>query len=150
MGVPLLDSLNYIIFDVSTLPIHNSLQTPPEVPSYQRENARILSRRVENIGDIFSQSRNRCRFVCVALVRYIASKEIVQKTEIGAAWRPAPVPLFFERKKVWNDTRLEVSFNQIQGQIRRVCLNPILLKPKFWKFFHHRELVEGLFFQYLL
>ncbi len=30
MGVPLLDSLNYNIFDVSTLPLHNSLQTPLE------------------------------------------------------------------------------------------------------------------------
>ncbi len=32
MGVPLLDSLNYNIFDVSTLPLYNSLQTPAEVP----------------------------------------------------------------------------------------------------------------------
>ncbi len=52
MGVPLLDSLNYNIFDASTVPLHNSLQTPGN----QWENARILSKRVENIGDIFSQS----------------------------------------------------------------------------------------------
>ncbi len=32
MGVLLLDSLNYNIFHVSTLPFHNSLQTPLEVP----------------------------------------------------------------------------------------------------------------------
>ncbi len=32
MEVPLLDSLNYKIFDVSTLPLHNSLQTPREFP----------------------------------------------------------------------------------------------------------------------
>ncbi len=50
---------------------------------------------------------------------------------------------------VRNDALLEVSFNQIQGQINRVCLSPILLTPKFCKFFHHRELGEGLFFPYL-
>ncbi len=61
MGVPLLDSLNYNIFYVSTLPLHNSLQTPPEVLGNQWENAWILSKRVESIGDIFLQSRNRCR-----------------------------------------------------------------------------------------
>ncbi len=59
MRVPLLDSLNYNIFNVSTFPLHNSLQTPPEVPGNQRENAQILSKRVKNISDIFSQSRNR-------------------------------------------------------------------------------------------
>ncbi len=47
MGVPLLDSLNYK-FNVSTLPLHNLLQTTPEVPGNQRENARILLKRVEN------------------------------------------------------------------------------------------------------
>ncbi len=83
MGLPLLDSLNYKIFDVSTLPPHNSLQTPPEVPGNQWENARILSKRVKNIGDIFSQNWNRCRFVCIARVLYIAPEEIVQRTEIG-------------------------------------------------------------------
>ncbi len=60
MGVSFLDSLNYNIYNVSTLPLHNSLRTPLEVPGNQRENARILSKQVENIGDIFSQSRNRC------------------------------------------------------------------------------------------
>ncbi len=55
MGVPLLDSLNYNIFDMSSLPLHNSLQMPLEVPGNQRENARIISKRVENIDDIFSQ-----------------------------------------------------------------------------------------------
>ncbi len=54
---PLLDGLNYNIFDVSTLPLHNSHQTPPEVPGNQRENARILSKRVENIGDIFCRAK---------------------------------------------------------------------------------------------
>ncbi len=54
MGVLLLDSLNYNIFHVSTLPLHNSLQTPLEVPGNQQENARILSKRVENIGDTLS------------------------------------------------------------------------------------------------
>ncbi len=82
MGVPLLDSLNYNIFDVSTLPIHNSHQTPLEVLCNKWENARILSKRVENISDIFSQSRNCCQSVYVALVLYIALEEIVQ-TEIG-------------------------------------------------------------------
>ncbi len=43
MGVPLLDTLNYNIFDVSILP-------------HQRKNAQILSKWVENIGNIFSQS----------------------------------------------------------------------------------------------
>ncbi len=52
MGVPFLESLNYNIFDVSNLPLHNSLQTPLEVPGNQRENARILSKRVKNICDI--------------------------------------------------------------------------------------------------
>ncbi len=100
-GSPLLDGLNYNIFglnynifDVSTLPFHNALQTPLKVPRNQRENARILSKRVENIGDIFSQSRNRCRSVCVAPVLYIAPEEIVQRTEIGAVPRPAPAPFF--------------------------------------------------------
>ncbi len=74
MGVPLLDCLNYNIFYVSTLPLHHSLQMPPKVPGNQRENARILWKRVENIGDIFSQSRNRCRSVW-------APEEIVQRTE---------------------------------------------------------------------
>ncbi len=83
MGVPLLDSLNYNIFDVSTLPLHNSLQIPPKVPGNQRENAWILSKRVENIGDIFSQSLNYCRSICVVPVLYIAPEEVVQKTEIG-------------------------------------------------------------------
>ncbi len=54
MGVPLLDSLNYNIFNVSTLPLHNSLQTPLEVPGNQQENARILSKQIENISNIFS------------------------------------------------------------------------------------------------
>ncbi len=72
MEVPLLDSLNYNIFDASTLPLHNSLQMPLEVPGNQRENAQILSKRVENIGDIFSQSRNRYQSVCVVPVLYIA------------------------------------------------------------------------------
>ncbi len=58
MGVPLLDSLNYNIFHMSTLPLHNSLQTPPEVPGNQRENARILMlilfRRAEIIVGLFA------------------------------------------------------------------------------------------------
>ncbi len=66
-----------------------------------------------------------------------------------AVWLPAPGPFFFWAKMVRNDVLLEASFNQIQGQISRVRLSPILLKPKFRKFFHHRELGEGLFFQYL-
>ncbi len=52
----MLEGLNYNIFDVSTHAFYNSLQTPPEVLGNQRENAQILSKRVENIGDIFSQS----------------------------------------------------------------------------------------------
>ncbi len=99
MGVPLLDGLNYNIFNVSTLPIHNSLQTPPEVLGNQLDNARILSKQVENIGDIFSQSRNFCRSVCVAPVLYIASEEVVQKTEIEAARRPALASLFLSGKQ---------------------------------------------------
>ncbi len=74
MGVALLDSLNYNIFDVSNLLPRNSLQTPLEVLGNQRENARILSKRVENIRDIFSQSRNRWS-VCVAPVLYIAQRK---------------------------------------------------------------------------
>ncbi len=93
MEVPLLDSLN--IFEVSTHPLNNSHQTPPEVPGNQRENAWILSKRIENIGDIFSQSRNRCRSVSVAPVLYIAPGEIVQRTKIGAVQQPALAPLFF-------------------------------------------------------
>ncbi len=58
-------------------------------------------------------------------------------------------PPFFEWKMVRNDALLAVSFNQIQGQISPLCLSPILLKPKFKKFFHRRELGEDLFFQYL-
>ncbi len=58
-------------------------------------------------------------------------------------------PPLFELKTIWNDALLEVSFSQIQGQIKRVCLNLILLKPKFRKFFYSHELGEGLFFQYL-
>ncbi len=148
MEVLLLDSLNYNIFDMSTVPLHNSLKTAAEVLGNQRENALILSKRVENIGDIFSQSRNHCRSVCVALVLYIAPGEIVQRTEIKAVRRPAPAPLFSEWKRVRNDALLEVSFNQIQDHISRVCLSPTLLKPKFQKFFHRRELGEGHFFQY--
>ncbi len=77
MGIPLLDYLNYNIFDVSTRPFHNSLQTPPEVLDNQRENARIFSKQIENMGDIFSQSRNHCWSVCVTPVLYIAPEEIV-------------------------------------------------------------------------
>ncbi len=44
MIILLLDSLNYNIFDVSIFPLHNSLQTPPEVPGNQWETARILSK----------------------------------------------------------------------------------------------------------
>ncbi len=149
MGVPLLDSLNYIIFHVSTLPLPNSLQTPPEVPHNQRESAWILSKRVENIGDISLQSRHCYQSVCVTLVLYIAPEEIVQRTKIRAVRKPAPAPLSCEQKTVRNDTLLEVSFNQIQGQISSVCHSSILLKPKFRKFFHHSELGEALFFQYL-
>ncbi len=148
MGVLLLDSLNYIIFDVSILPLHNSLQTPPKVLGNQQENGRILSKRVKNIGDMFSQSRNRCPSVCVAPVLYIAPEEIIQRTEIGLHGRQLQPP-FFEQKTVWNDALLAVNFNQILGQISRVCLSHILLKPKFWKFFHNHKLGEDLFFQYL-
>ncbi len=66
-----------------------------------------------------------------------------------AVQRPAPAALFSERKTIRNDALLEVSFNQIRGQISCVCLSPILLKPKFQKFFHPCEVGEGLFFQYL-
>ncbi len=145
----MLDILNYNIFDVPTLSLRNSLQTSLEVPGNQQKNARILSKRVENIGDIFSQNRNHCRSVCVAPVLYIASEEIVQKIEIKAVRWPAPAPVFFEQKTVRNDALLKVSFNQIQGRISRMCLSPILLKPKFRKFFQRHELREGLFFQYL-
>ncbi len=47
MGVSLLDSLNYNIFDMSTVPLHNSLQTPLEVPGNKQENAWILSKWVK-------------------------------------------------------------------------------------------------------
>ncbi len=94
MGVLLLNSLNYNFFDVSNLPLHNSLQTSLEVPGNQRENARIISKRVENIGDIYLQSRHRCWSVCVAPVLYIAPEETVHRTEIGALRRTAPSPLF--------------------------------------------------------
>ncbi len=57
MRVPLSDSLNYNIFDVSTLPPHNSLQTPREVPGNQQKNARILSKQVKNIGDVFWRAK---------------------------------------------------------------------------------------------
>ncbi len=50
---------------------------------------------------------------------------------------------------VRNDALLEVSFNQIQGQISRMRLSPTLLKPKFQKCFHRRELGKASFFQYL-
>ncbi len=148
MGVPLLDSLNYNIFNVSTLP-HNSLQTPPEDSSNQRENARILSTRVENIGDIFSQSQNRCRSDCVAPVLYIAPEEIVQRTEIGLyGRRPAPALLFLS-KKPFEMTHF-LKWISTKSKLRSVvCLSPILLKPKFRKIFHRCELREGLFFQYL-
>ncbi len=52
MGVPLLDSLNYNIFDMSTLPFHNSLRTPLEVPGNQREIARILEANRDNRNDV--------------------------------------------------------------------------------------------------
>ncbi len=96
MGVPMLDSLNYNIFDVCTLPLHNSLQTHPEVSGNQWKNARILSKRVENIDDIFSQSRSR-RSVYVALVLYLAPEEIVQRTDIGLYGNQLQAP-FFERR----------------------------------------------------
>ncbi len=141
MGVPLLDSLNYNIFDVTTLPLHNSLQAPPEVPGNQWENPRssqseskmsvILFRRAEIVVGLFAW----------VLVLYKTPEEIVQRTEIRLYSGQLQSPFF------WAET--EVSFNQIQGQISRVCLSPILLKPKFQKFFHRRELGEGLFFQYL-
>ncbi len=115
----------------------------------QRENAWILSKWVENIEDIFLQSRNRCRSVCVAPVLYIAPEETVQRTETEAVQRPVPAPFFFERKMFPNDALLEASFNQNQGQISRVCLSPILLKPKFQEFFHCLEVGEGIFFRYL-
>ncbi len=104
MGVPSLDSLNYNIFYVSTLPLHNSLQTPLEVPGNQQENARILSKRVKNIGDIFSQSQNCCRSVCVVSVHYITPEKIIQRTEIGAVWQPAPASIFFFSGKLFEMT----------------------------------------------
>ncbi len=120
MGVPLLDSLNYNIFDVSNLPLHNSLQTPLEVLGNQRENDRIFSKWVQNIGNIFSQCWNR-QSVCIAPVLYTAPEEIVQRTEIEAVQWPVPAPpFFFEWKTVRNDALLKMSFNQIQGQISRV------------------------------
>ncbi len=94
MGVPLLDSLNYNIFDVSILPLHNSLQTPLEVLGNQWENGQILSKGVENIGDIFLQSWNRCRSVCVAPILYTAPEEIVQRTEIGLYGSQLQPPFF--------------------------------------------------------
>ncbi len=94
----MLDSLNYNIFDVSTLPLHNSLQMHPEVPGNQREKALILSNRVENIGDIFSLRRNRCRSVCVSLVLYIAPEEIVQRLRSGFMAASSSPP-FFEHKQ---------------------------------------------------
>ncbi len=149
MGVPLFDSLNYNIFDMSTLPLHNLLQRPTEVPGNQRENARILSKQVKNIGDIFSLSQNLCWSVCVAPILYIAPEEIVQRIEIGAVQLPAPAPIFFLSGKWFEMTRFLKWVSIKSNQISHVCLNPILLKPKFRKFFHRRELGEGFFFQYL-
>ncbi len=94
MGVPLLNSLNYNIFDVSTVPLYNSLQMSPKVLGNQRENARILSNRVENIGTIFLQSRNRCWSVCIAPVLYIAPEEIVYRTDIGLYGSQIQPPFF--------------------------------------------------------
>ncbi len=103
MGVSLLDSLNYNIFDVSTLHLHNSLQTPPEVTVDQRENERIFLKRVKNIGDMFLQCRNRCRSVCVAAVLYIAPEEIVQRTEIGLYSGQLQSPFFLvENGSKWH------------------------------------------------
>ncbi len=112
MGVPLLDRLNYNIFDVSTLPLYNLLQMPLEVPDNQRENALILSKRVENIGDIFLQSRNRWS-VCAASVFYIAAEEIVQRTEIGL-YNGQLQPPFFLSKKWFEMT----SWNEFQSNPR--------------------------------
>ncbi len=63
------------------------------------ENARILSKQVKNICDIFSQSRNCCRSVCIAPVLYIAPEKIVQRTEIGSVQQPAPAPFFLSGEK---------------------------------------------------
>ncbi len=149
MRVPLLDSLNYNILDVSTLPLHNSLQTPLEVPGNQQENARILWKRVENIGDIFSQSRNRCHSVCVALVLCIDLEKIVQKNEIGAVRLPAPVTLFLSGK--WFEMTHFLKWVSTKSKVRSAMC---ALAPSCWNqnlkyFFHRRELGEGLFFQYL-
>ncbi len=76
-------------------------------------------------------------------------EEIVQRTEIGLYGSQLQPPLFFEQKTDRNDALLEVSFNQIQGQMSCVCLSSILLKPKFQTFFHRHELGEDLLFQYL-
>ncbi len=110
MGVPLLDSLNYNIFNVTTLPLHNLLQTPPEIPGNQWENARILSKRVENIDDIFSQSRNCCWSVCIAPVFYIAPDEIVQRTEIELYDGQLQPPFFW----VENSSKWHASWSEFQ------------------------------------
>ncbi len=135
MGVPLLHSLNYNIFDVSTLPLHNSLQMPSEVPGNQRENAWIFSKQVENMGDIFSQTRNRCPFVCVAPVLYITPVEIVQRTEIRAVWRLAPAPLFLSGK--WFEMTRFLTWVSSQFMVRSaVCaLAPSCWNQNFENFF---------------
>ncbi len=149
MRVSLLDSLNYNIFDVSTLPLHNSLQTPPKVLSNQRENAGILSKRVKNIGDIFSQSRNRCRSVSIAPVLYIDPEEIVQRTEIGAVWRPAPAPFFLSGK--WFEMTRFLKWVSTKSKVRSaVCaLAPSCWNQNFEKFFIVLNWGK-VFFQYLL
>ncbi len=148
MRVPLLDSLNYNIFDVSTLSLYNSLQTPPEVPDKQRENARILSKRVENIGDIFSQSRTRWS-VCVAPVFYIALEEIVQRIEIGVVQRPAPAPFFLSGK--WFEMTRFLKWVSTKSMVRSVecALAPYFWNQHFEKVFIAMNWGEGLFFQYL-
>ncbi len=68
MGVPLLDSLNYNIFIVYALPLHDSLQTPPEVrvtnekmPKSSRSESKILLiffRRAEIVVGLFAKHRS--------------------------------------------------------------------------------------------
>ncbi len=134
MGVPLLDSLNYNIFDVFTLPLHNSLQTSPEVKGNQWETARILSKRVKNIGDIFSLSRNHCRSVYIAPVLYIAPEEIVQRAEIGAVRWPAPAPFFLCRK--WFEMMCFLKWVSTKSKVRSaVCALAPLVETKISKIF---------------
>ncbi len=81
-------------------------------------------------------------FGCRFFVKNTPGFELTHMRQLkGHLWRSTLNCSPYKRRTY--DTLPEVSFNQIQGQISRMCLSPIMLKPKFRNFFQHCEFWEA-------